>query len=181
MILEGKICTLREWKKEDTNDLIHMANNKKIFDNLRDIFPYPYTKKDAENWINFVTNHNQPVLNFAISYQGQFAGSFGILFKDDIYRLNAEIGYWLGENFWNKGIISEAIVLGTNYIFKNFDIIRVYAEPFADNIGSRKALEKAGFKLDVTFKNYIFKNNRIKDSCIYSMQKEDMNKFKDDL
>lgn len=175
MILEGKKCILREWKIEDINDLTYLANNKKISDNLRDMFPYPYTQKDAGNWINFVLSNNHPVTNFVISYQGQFAGSFGILFKEDIYRFNAEIGYWLGEKFWNKGIISEAIVLGTSYIFKNFNIERVYAEPFADNHGSRKALEKAGFKLDVIFKNYVVKNNQIKDSCIYSILKKESN------
>jgi RimJ/RimL family protein N-acetyltransferase len=181
MILEGEKCVLREWRKEDINELIRLANNKKIYNNLRDMFPYPYTQKDAENWINFVLNNNLPQTNFAIIYKGQFAGSFGILFKEDIYRFNAEIGYWLGEKFWNNGIISEAIVLGTNYIFKNFNIVRVYAEPFADNWGSRKALEKAGFKLDVTFKNYVVKNNQIKDSCIYSIQKEGMDILKDNL
>ena len=176
MILEGKKCVLREWRKEDIKVLIQLANNKKIFNNLRDVFPYPYTKRDAENWINFVLSNNLPQTNFVITYHGQFAGGFGIIFKEDIYRFNAEIGYWLGEPFWNKGIISEAIILATNYIFKNFEIVRIYAEPFADNHASRKALEKAGYSMDVCLKNYVVKNNQIKDSCIYSILKEDFEK-----
>jgi len=171
MIINGEKCALRNWRKEDKTDLLTFANNKKIYDNLRDMFPYPYTEKDADHWLNIAIS--QPKTFFVIEVKGRFAGSIGIEFKNDIYRKNAEIGYWLAEPFWNKGIITESIGLITSYVFKNFEIIRIIAEPFADNTGSRKALVKAGYKCEVVLRNNIIKNNVVKDSCIYSVLKNE--------
>jgi len=96
--------------------------------------------------------------------------------KEDIYRKNIEIGYFLTEELWGKGIITNAIKAITDYAFSKFDIIRVYAEPFADNPGSRRALEKAGFRCEALFRRNVIKNGMIKDSCIYSVLKEDFHK-----
>ncbi len=144
MIIEGPDFILRPWSRSDLAELVRLAGNKKIFDNLRDLFPHPYTSRDAELWLEFVEQNNNPPRFFAIETSGRFAGSIGVEFKTDIYRKNAEIGYWLGEPFWNRNIMSRAIILVTRYVFTNFDIIRVFAEPFADNAGSCRALEKAG-------------------------------------
>lgn len=164
---------LRPWSIRDAVELAGLANNKNIADNLRDGFPFPYSLKDAKKWLNLILPENIPPRFFAITVDKLLVGSIGIVSKDDIYRKNFEIGYFLGESYWGKGIITRAIKAATSYAFNNFDIVRVYAEPFADNTSSRRALDKAGFILEATFKKNVIKNGIIKDSCIYSVLKED--------
>jgi RimJ/RimL family protein N-acetyltransferase len=164
---------LRPWKFSDAEALALIADNKNIADNLRDVFPNPYSLTDAISWLNIVLPKNDPAVFFAIIYEDNLAGSIGITTKSDIYRKNAEIGYFLSQKYWGKGFATSAIKAVTSYAFRTFDIIRVYAEPFADNSASRRALEKAGFKLEATFKNYVIKNGIIRDSCIYSVLKEE--------
>ncbi len=166
------IC-LRPWSVSDANQLASIANNKNIADNLRDGLPLPYTINDAIEWINSILPENIPPRFFAIEIDNLIVGNIGLVSKTDIYRKNIEIGYFLDQRYWGKGIITKAIKAATSYAFKEFDIVRVYAESFADNDGSRRALEKAGFNLEATIKSNIFKNGIIKDSCIYSVLKED--------
>jgi [ribosomal protein S5]-alanine N-acetyltransferase len=170
IFFEGII--LRPWSIRDAADLAGIADNKNIADNLRDGFPDPYSLKDAITWLNMILPENFPPRFFAIIKDKQLTGSIGIVTKTDIYRKNVEIGYFLSEKFWGRGIITSAIKAATSYAFREFDIVRVYAEPFADNQGSRRALEKAGFSLEATLKNNVIKNGLIKDSCIYSILKE---------
>lgn len=168
---EGLI--LRPWVIEDAEQLASIANNKSIADNLRDGFPFPYSMDDAVKWLNQVLPENIPPRFFAIMADNNLAGSIGIVTKTDIYRKNCEIGYFISEEFRGRGIASRAIKAATSYAFGEFDVVRVYAEPFADNSGSRKALEKAGFHHEATFRKNVIKNGEIKDSCIYSVLKED--------
>jgi ribosomal-protein-alanine N-acetyltransferase len=170
---------LRPWSIRDAADLAQIADNKHIADNLRDGLPNPYSTEDARNWLNIILPENFPPRFFAIISDKKIIGSIGIVTKTDIYRKNIEIGYFLSEEYWGRGFITSAIKAATSYAFNNFDIVRVYAEPFADNPGSRRALEKAGFSLEVTFKNNVIKNGIIKDSCIYSVLREDF-KYKTD-
>lgn len=174
ILLEGLV--LRPWSADDAVQLASIANNKNIADNLRDGFPFPYSIDDAENWLKQIIPENSPPRFFAITVGGILVGSIGIVSKTDIYRKNFETGYFLSEEYWGRGIATRAIKAVTSYAFKEFDIVRVYAEPFADNAGSRRALEKAGFSLEATLKNNVIKNGIIKDSCIYSVLKEE---FKD--
>jgi len=164
---------LRPWTFSDAEALALIADNKNVAYNLRDVFPNPYFLNDAISWLNTVIPKNDPPVFFAVIYEGHLAGSIGITTKTDIYRKNAEIGYFIAQNYWGKGIATKAIKAVTSYAFRTFEIIRVYAEPFADNPGSRRALEKAGFRLEAAFKSYVIKNGIIKDSCIYSVLKED--------
>jgi ribosomal-protein-alanine N-acetyltransferase len=168
---------LRPWSVGDAGNLAKIADNKKISDNLRDGFPYPYSFKDAINWLNIILPENYPPKFFAITIDKKLVGSIGIVTKTDIYRKNFEIGYFLAEDNWGKGIATKAIKAATSYAFNDFDVVRVYAEPFSDNIGSRKALEKAGFTHEATFRRNVIKNDIIKDSCIYSVLKEDFKYF----
>jgi ribosomal-protein-alanine N-acetyltransferase len=165
--------TLRPWEAEDAKELAVIANNKKVADNLRDGFPNPYGISDAHKWLDMVLPINDPPKYFAIIHNKRLAGSIAIVTKEDIYRKNVEIGYFLAEEHWGQGIITNAIKAITSYAFSEFDIVRVYAEPFADNPGSRRALEKAGFKCEAIFRKNVVKNGVIKDSCIYSVLKED--------
>jgi RimJ/RimL family protein N-acetyltransferase len=171
IFFEGII--LRPWSITDAPKLALIADNKKIADNLRDGFPYPYSLKDAKDWLNLILPENNPPRFFAITIDKQLIGSIGIVAKTDIYRKNFEIGYFLSEEFWGKGITTRAIKAATSYAFRDFDVVRIYAEPFADNSASRRALEKSGFRLEATLKNNVIKNGIIKDSCIYSILRED--------
>jgi [ribosomal protein S5]-alanine N-acetyltransferase len=167
--------SIRPWSITDASNLASIANNKKIADNLRDGFPFPYSLNDARDWLNLILPENHPPRFFAIEVDNQLVGSIGIVSKTDIYRKNFEIGYFLSENFWGNGIITKAIKAATSYAFREFDIVRIYAEPFSDNHSSRRALEKAGFMLEATLKRNIIKNGIIKDSCIYSVLRENFN------
>jgi len=171
IFLEGII--LRPWSIRDAPELALIADNKKIADNLRDGFPYPYSLKDARDWLNIILPENHPPRFFAITLDKQLIGSIGIVSKTDIYRKNFEIRYFLSEEFWGLGIATKAIKAAVSYAFRDFDVIRIYAEPFSDNPGSRRALEKAGFTLEATLKRNVIKNGIIKDSCIYSVLKEE--------
>jgi len=113
-----------------------------------------------------------PPLNFAIVLEGQVTGNIGIVPKDNIYRKNLEIGYFIGEDYRGQGLATRAIKAVVAYGFGSFDIERIYAEVFADNPASRRALEKAGLRLEAILKNYIFKNGILKDGCIYSVLRE---------
>lgn len=173
ILFEG--VKLRPWSLKDADRLAIIANNKKISDNLRDGFPHPYSINDAYNWLNTIIPVNNPPRFFGIIYENHLCGSIGIVTKEDIYRKNVEIGYFLAEEFWGRGIITSAIKAATSYAFSEFDIVRVYAEPFADNPGSRRALVKAGFVFEVLFRKNVIKNGVVKDSCIYSVLKDEFN------
>ena len=168
---------LRPWSDDDASELAVIANNKKISDNLRDGFPFPYSLQDAKNWLKIVVPSNFPPQYFAITLNDKLVGSIGLVSKNDIYRKNIEVGYFVAEDYWGRGIATKTIKAVTSYAFKDFDIIRVYAEPFSDNAGSRRALEKAGFIHEATFRSNVIKNGIIKDSSIYSVLKKDFKYF----
>jgi [ribosomal protein S5]-alanine N-acetyltransferase len=174
ILFEG--ITLRPWSLDDANALAEIANNRKIADQLQDLFPFPYARKDAKKWLKSIIPIDPP-RNFAIIVDSTIVGNIGILPKEDIHRINAEIGYFLSEKYWGKGIAPKAVKALTSYAFSNFDIVRVYAETFADNIRSRRTLEKAGFILEATLQSNIIKNGIVKDSCIYSILKGDFKYF----
>lgn len=174
MEISSEGIILRPWSIKDATDLALIANNKKIADNLRDGLPFPYTRNDAIDWLNTILPENFPPRFFAITVDSRVVGNIGLVTKTDIYRKNLEIGFFLSEEFWGQGIMTRAIRGATNYAFRNFDIVRMYAEVFSDNIGSRLALEKAGYVLEATIRKNIIKNDIIKDSCIYSMLRENL-------
>lgn len=176
MIFKGEGFILRLWEDKDAAELVSIANEDDIFINLRDAFPHPYKHGDAIDWITFAKSESSNGLFFAIEVQNKLAGSIGISFKSDIYRKNAEIGYFLSKRYRGKGIITKSIIIIVDYIFRNFDIIRIYAEPLAKNIASRKVLENAGFICEAVLKNYVVKQDTVLDSCIYSLLKENLNK-----
>ena len=162
-------CLLRPWQHDDAHSLAKYANNKKIADNLRDGFPYPYTLHDAQSWLKFALSSKSLLL--AIEVDSEAVGSIGIIYKDDIYRKSAEIGYWLAEQYWNQGIMCSAIKNLTKHIFANSDIIRIYAGVFESNQASAKTLVKAGFRYEATHKKAVIKNGIIMDETIYTLLK----------
>lgn len=157
---------LREWKKSDAEALAKMANNKKIWDNVRDHLPHPYTKKDAKKWLAKVKKQER-VTTFCIEADGEMAGSTGFTLKDDVYRKTAEIGYFIDEEYWGKGVATEAIKQLVDYIKNNFDVVRIYAEVFEYNKGSMKVLEKNDFYLECIRKKAAIKNNNIINDFVW--------------
>jgi len=171
MINLGDII-LRNWQDKDIKSLSRNANNKKIWDNLRDEFPYPYTELAAKQWIE-IANLDKPLTNFAIEYKGTAIGGIGIILQTDIFRKSAEIGYWIGEKYWNKGITTKSIKAMIEYSFKTFDINRLFATIFESNIASIRVLKKCGFKEEAYLKGAILKNNKVQDCLICSLLKSD--------
>lgn len=167
------VFTLRPWEEEDAKRLVVIANNKKIADNLRDGFPYPYSIDDARKFIH-LSRHNEGISKaFAIVIDDAVVGSIAAYFKENVHCKNAELGYYLAEEYWGKGIMTKVVRYMAQYLFDNFDVIRVYAQPFARNMASRRVLEKAGFRLEAILKNNIIKNNVVQDGCIYAILKDE--------
>ena len=154
----------------DLEGLFRYANNKKIADNMMDRFPHPYTEADGRNFIN-MTLQLQPPSILAIEINGEAVGGIGLHLMEDVYRKNAELGYWLAEPFWGQGIISKAIVQMVDYGFQNWDIERIFARPYGRNTASQKVLQKAGFQLEARFEKTIFKNGQFEDEMIYAIRR----------
>ena len=170
MKIDGNGFILRSFRLSDKYALVKYANNKKISDNLRDRFPHPYTEEGAERFINSVLADNDPVKNFIIEINGETVGAISFWPGEDVYRLSAEIGYWLGEPFWGRGIMTAVRKTVVNHIFGNFNIKKIIALPFATSEASMKALEKAGFKKEATISKGVIKNGKILDYYIYSIE-----------
>ncbi|MDE5721247.1 MAG: GNAT family N-acetyltransferase [Clostridia bacterium] len=166
-------CTIRPCKLDDAESMAELLNNKKIMDNLRDGLPYPYTADDAREYINFILNSDKnSTFAFAIVYEEKVVGCVGVFRQDNVYYRTAEMGYYVGEKYWNMGIATCAIRKVCKNVFDNTNIIRIYAEPFARNIASCRVLEKAGFTCEGTLRSSIVKNGIIEDSKIYAIIKE---------
>jgi RimJ/RimL family protein N-acetyltransferase len=146
------------------------ANNRKVSDNLRDAFPKPYTLDDAERFIHSVEGSTLPNV-LGIEFNQEIIGSVGIYIGEDIYRFNAEIGYWIAEPFWGLGITTKVVEAMTAYAFENFPIERLFARPFPFNISSIRVLEKCGYIHEATLKNALVKQGHIYDELIFSKLK----------
>lgn len=157
---------IRPWTDKDVDNLVKYADNINIWNNLRNYFPHPYTTDHAKSWISSSAAAT-PIINFAIDFEGEAIGGIGLIFNTDVYVLSAEIGYWIGEPFWGKGIATEAIRQMTEYSFYYFDIVRIYAEVFENNKASMRALEKNGFYLEGVRRKSVFKNNLLMDDYIW--------------
>jgi len=168
MKLEVDNVRLRKYKRSDIEKLAALANNEKVSENLRDAFPHPYTVKDAELFIESCLRQ-EPAVTFAIEYIGDYVGSIGLLMGQDVYRRSAEIGYFIGEPYWNKGIATKAVKIITGYGFNELDIVRIHTGVFEYNIASMKVLEKCGYTKDGVFEKSIVKKGRIWDEHRYSM------------
>ena len=161
---------LRKWLNSDADSVAKYANNINVANNLRNVFPHPYTIEDAKWYVNNCASNDEiHQCTRAIVVDGEAVGSIGAFIKDDVYCKSGEIGYWLGEPFWNRGIISEAIKQMCDLVFQKYGVVRIFAEPYAGNLGSRKVLEKAGFELEGILKKSVYKNGAIFDSCIYAL------------
>ena len=165
--------SIRKWRIEDKSDLAINLNNLKVLNNLRDGLPYPYTEDDAEDFIRMMLSADpDSTFAFAITLDDKVIGSIGVFRKDNIHSRTAEMGYYIGEPYWGNGYMTNAIKQVCEYVLGNTDIIRIFAEPFAHNIASCKALEKAGFQYEGTLKCNAIKCGNIVDMKMYALVRE---------
>jgi len=148
--------------------LQQLANNAAIAQNLRDVFPHPYTLADAHFFLSLV-EQRKVGHTFAIYNDETFVGVGSIVPQDDIYRHSAEIGYWLGEPFWGKGYATEAVNLLTQYAFDELKLVRIYAGVFAGNVASARVLKKAGYCLEAVLQSSVIKQGKLLDQHLYSI------------
>ncbi|NLF50805.1 MAG: GNAT family N-acetyltransferase [Leptolinea sp.] len=167
MKLELKNCTVRSYRLEDVESLSLNANNRAISKNMRDGFPYPYSEESGRIFIEHSLSL-QPETNFAICVDDKAVGGIGFVLHTDIERIGAEIGYWLGETYWGKGIVSEALAAVTQYAIQTHGLYRVFAVPFAHNKGSIRVLEKAGYTLEGRLRKSAIKDGVVQDQLLYA-------------
>lgn len=170
-VIERKLFKLRPWQFDDAQSLVKHANNPKVASNLRDGFPYPYTLPAAREWLAMV-GENQSDLILAIKIGGEAAGGIGIHAGKDVYRYNGEIGYWLSEIHWGKGIMSDAVGVLVEYAFEHSLWLRIFANIFENNSSSMRVLEKNGFMPEAIHKKSVIKAGELLDEHLFALRKE---------
>ncbi|MEK7720666.1 MAG: GNAT family protein [Bacteroidota bacterium] len=165
--LTANSIRLRDFSDLDQVRLAELCNNKKIWDNVRDLLPSPYTEENALEFIR-LCQQEVPATTFAIEYKGELAGCIGLVKQTDVYRLGAELGYWIGEPYWGMGIATQAVELITSYGFNKLGLVRIYSGVFEFNSASQRVLEKSGFKLEGISEKSVIKNGEILNEYKYA-------------
>lgn len=168
MLLRGERCVLRPWRTRDAAPLVRYANNANVSRYLRDRFPYPYTMEHARAFLVSAFAEEGEPTRLAIEVDGEAVGGIGVIAGADIERFSAEIGYWLGEPFWCRGIVSEALMLMTEYAFDRLNLLRIFALAFTENAGSVRVLEKAGYVREGHLRSGAVKHGQIYDQLLYA-------------
>ena len=167
MLLDlGDLC-VRDWRRDDLPSLLRYANNPKIASNLRDQFPHPYTRREGIEYLNYVRSAHIP-LSFAIEFGGEAVGGLGFKQGVDIARLSMEMGYWLGEPFWGRGLTTRAVTAASDWAFDNYKVVRLFATTFAHNVASMRVLEKSGFEREGILRRSAIKHAVILDQVMYA-------------
>jgi len=162
-----RTCEVRSWRASDADALARYANNRKIWLNLRDAFPHPYSKKDARAFLKIVRQRS-PETWFAIAVNDEAVGGIGYTMHPDVERVSAEIGYWLAEPFWGRGITTDALEAVTAYALRTHGLTRIFAVPFAWNAASCRVLEKAGYVLEARLRKSAIKDGTLTDQFQYA-------------
>jgi len=160
-------CTLRPWRPGDEETLVPHANDRRVWRNLRDRFPHPYTSNDATQWVRMARLLADS--QFAIEVGGAAVGGIGFEQLDDVYRAGAELGYWLGAELWGRGIMTEAVRAVAAHAFASTDILRLQAGVFSWNAPSMRVLEKAGFTREAVHRSAVLKEGEIIDEVLYAL------------
>lgn len=164
-------CQVRSWRRSDADSLARHANNRNIWLKVRDRFPHPYTVADARRWIRG-SRAASPETHFAIAVDGEAVGGIGYNMKEDVHHRSAEIGYWLGETYWGRGIVTAAVEAVTAHAFATHDLCRISARVFETNPASMRVLEKAGYQYEGRFRRAVTKAGRTLDELIYAVIRE---------
>ena len=167
MRLPLSLCTIRPWAETDADSLQRHANNRHVSMHLRDRFPFPYEIEQARTFLGWIAKQPSPTV-WAIEVNGEAIGGIGIELHTDVERVSAEIGYWLGETMWGRGIATEALKAVTAEAFKRFDITRLYALPFADHAASVRVLEKAGYVREGHLRRSAIKDGKVRDQVLFA-------------
>jgi RimJ/RimL family protein N-acetyltransferase len=167
VLLRLTTCDVRSWQTSDADSIAFHANNRRIWLNLRDAFPHPYTRHNARDFIR-ACRQREPETTFAIAVNGAAIGSIGFVMHTDVERVSAEIGYWLAEPFWRRGIMTDALKGVTQYAIATHGLTRIYALPFAWNTGSCRVLEKAGYVLEARLRCSAIKDGQLTDQLQYA-------------
>ena len=162
--------TLRPIRTSDLESLVQNANDPLVANNMADLFPHPYTIQDGRDFIEMVRS-DKKAYRLAIIFEDKLVGMIGLHFMQDIFRINAEIGYWIGSNYWGKGIASEVIPQMVEIGFETFEINRIFGRVFGTNVGSQRVLEKSGFKLEAKFEKTLIKGELIHDEFIFAIRR----------
>jgi RimJ/RimL family protein N-acetyltransferase len=165
-------CVLRPWRAEDLESLLRHANNVNVARQMRDAFPHPYTRADGQVWLN-IAQAGDPPTHFAIEFAGEAVGGIGLKPGSDIERVSAEVGYWLGESVWGRGLATAALNALCDHAFETFELTRIFALPFAHNLASRRVLEKARFRLEGLLRQSAIKEGRVVDQVLYARTRND--------
>jgi RimJ/RimL family protein N-acetyltransferase len=160
-------CEVRSWQPSDLASLVLHANNRKIWANLRDRFPHPYSTYDGRTFLR-TARKASPETFFAIAVDDAAVGGIGFVLQQDVDRVSSEIGYWLGEAYWHRGITTEALVAVTHHAITRHGLTRVFALPFAFNAASCRVLEKAGYVLEGRLRRSAIKDGHIVDQLQYA-------------
>ena len=160
-------CKVRSWRWSDLESIVRHANNRNVWINLRNRFPHPYTTIDARRWLQSVTE-DKPEINFAIAVRDEAVGGIGFMLQQDVAHRSAEIGYWLGEEFWGRGIATDALIAVTEYAFSSHDLCRLYAHVFEWNHASARVLEKAGYLFEGRQRKSVTKEGQTIDQLMYA-------------
>ncbi|MFA5027392.1 MAG: GNAT family protein [Candidatus Methylomirabilota bacterium] len=161
-------CVVRSYRPEDAAALVRHGDDRRVWRNLRDRFPHPYSHADAVSWIRQATS-DRPEVHFAVALDGQAVGGIGLELQSDIHRRSAEIGYWLGASCWGRGIATEAVRAVTAYGFSRFELCRIYALVFEWNPASGRVLEKAGYSLEGRLRRAVVKEGQVLDAFLYAV------------
>ena len=168
LVIDAGPCLIRTWQHADREALVRHADNRQVWLMLRDQFPHPYTRADAEAWLAHVAKQ-RPVTSFAIVVAGEAAGGIGVAPQPDVHRRSAEVGYWLGEALWNRGIMTAAVRAFTTYAFDAYDLIRIYAGVFSSNPASMRVLEKVGYTREGVLRRSVVKDGQVLDQVLYAV------------
>ena len=173
MIMDNELkkCIIRSWSENDICSLAKYLNNKKIWDNCRDSLPFPYSENDAGQFIQFVSGQDEQS-NYCIEINREAAGNISFNRCTDVERHNAELGYWLAEPYWGKGIMTRMLKSAIDNYFLQTDVIRIYANVYASNPASMRVLEKVGFRKCGIHHKSCFKNGQFIDCHYYELLKE---------
>lgn len=156
---------LRELVESDIDSIATYANNFNVSRYMASRMPHPYTSEDAKWWVR--TGSKEQGLNFAIDFESTCIGVIGVRFGENEYQYSAEIGYWIAEEYWGKGIGTEAVSKMTNYVFSESKIVRLSAPVRSPNKASMRVLEKSKYILESVQKETVYKNNEFMDEHIY--------------
>ena len=162
-------CVLRPWRAEDADDLARILNDRAIWDNLRNRIPFPYTRADAEDFIAAMrASDPDERWAFAITVDDRAVGSITVTRREDIYFRTAELGYFVAQPCWGRGLATHAVRQLASHVFAHTDILRLGAEVFAENLASCRVLEKSGFQLEGILRRSAVKNGVVRDMKLYA-------------